>query len=224
MGEAMKGRLPHSNALPIPIPTMAHNYLANHFTEAVLAEQERYYGRRQTPPPSSGIDPLGEAEAGFIASRDSFYIASVTEDGAPYLQHRGGPVGFLQVVGPNTLAFADLSGNRQLLTVGHLQRDNRVAMFLMDYPSRSRLKMDGRAAAIAAADDPDLAARIAPLGVPARMIERIFLIEVTAFDWNCPKFITPRFTAAEVDEVVAPLKARIAELEAQIASNNTPET
>lgn len=202
---------------------MAHNYLANHFTEAVLAEQERYYGRRQTPPPASGIDPLGEAEAEFIASRDSFYIASVTEDGAPYLQHRGGPVGFLRRVGLNTLAFADLSGNRQLLTVGHLQRDNRVAMFLMDYPSRSRLKIDGRAKVVAAADDADLTAQVAPTGIAPRMIERIFLIEVTAYDWNCPKYITPRFTAAEVEEVVAPLKARIAELEARLGSNNTPQ-
>ena len=120
------------------------------------------------------------------------------------------------MIDAGTLAFADLGGNRQLLTVGHVKRDDRVALFLMDYPGRQRLKIDGRARFSPAGEDPAFAARLAPPGVPARAVERIVRIAVTAFDWNCPKYITPRFTAAEVAQVVAPLRARIAELEARL--------
>lgn len=195
---------------------MARNYLATHLTPGVQAEQARAYGRAQAAPASEGPDALGPDEAGFIAARDSFYLASVTEDGAPYVQYRGGPPGFLHVLDAGTLAFADLGGNRQLLTVGHVKRDDRVALFLMDYPGRRRLKIDGRARFTPAADEPELAARLAPPGVPARVVERVVRIAVTAFDWNCPKYITPRFTVAEVEEAVAPLHARIAELEARL--------
>lgn len=197
---------------------MARNYLTTHLTPGVRAEQELAYGRAQVAPVSAGPDLLGPDEASFIAARDSFYLASVTEDGAPYVQHRGGPPGFLQVIDAGTLAFADLGGNRQLLTVGHVKRDDRVALFLMDYPGRQRLKIDGRARFSPAGEDPEFAARLAPPGVPALAVERIVRIAVTAFDWNCPKYITPRFTAAEVAEVVAPLRARIAELEARLRS------
>lgn len=195
---------------------MARNYLATHFTPSVLAEQTRYYGRAQTPPASAGPDALGPAEAEFIAMRDSFYIASVTETGAPYIQHRGGPAGFLRVLDERTLAFADFGGNRQMLTVGHVRREDRVALFLMDYPSRSRLKIDGRARITPAAEEPELASQLVPPALSPRAVERIFRIEVAAFDWNCPKYITPRYTAAEVQEVAAPLLARIAELEARL--------
>lgn len=195
---------------------MSRHYLATHLTPGVQAEQASAYGRAQVAPASGGPDLLGPDEAGFIAARDSFYLASVTEDGAPYVQHRGGPPGFLLVIDAGTLAFADLGGNRQLLTVGHVKRDDRVALFLMDYPGRQRLKIDGRARFSPAGEDPEFAARLAPPGVPARAVERIVRIAVTAFDWNCPKYITPRFTAAEVAEVVAPLRARIAELEARL--------
>lgn len=197
---------------------MARNYLATHLTPGVLAEQARYYGRAQPPPTSAGPDALGPDEADFVAARDSFYIASVTEDGAPYLQHRGGPPGFLRVLDARTLAFADFGGNRQMLTVGHVRREERVALFLMDYPARQRLKIDGRARVTPAADEPELAARLVPSGAVPRAVERIFRIEVTAFDWNCPKYITLRFTVAEVEEAVAPLRARVAELEARLRS------
>jgi predicted pyridoxine 5'-phosphate oxidase superfamily flavin-nucleotide-binding protein len=195
---------------------MGRHYLATHLTPGVRAEQELAYGRAQVAPVSGEPDLLGPDEAGFIAARDSFYLASVTEGGAPYVQHRGGPPGFLHVIDAGTLAFADLGGNRQLLTVGHVKRDDRVALFLMDYPGRQRLKIDGRARFSPAGEDLAFAARLTPPGVPARAVERIVRIAVTAFDWNCPKYITPRFTAAEVAEVVAPLRARIAELEARL--------
>lgn len=197
---------------------MARNYLATHFTPDVLAAQSEAYGKAQAAPVSLGSDPLGPDEAGFIAARDSFYLASVNEAGAPYIQHRGGATGFLHVLDASTLAFADLGGNRQLLTIGHLRREDRVALFLMDYPGRRRLKIDGRAQVVAASAMPELVARLAPAGVPMRVIERVVRITVTAFDWNCPKYITPRFTAAEVAEVIAPLRARIAELEARLAT------
>ncbi|WP_216901607.1 pyridoxamine 5'-phosphate oxidase family protein [Synechococcus sp. CCY 9618] len=179
---------------------MSLHYLHTHLTPAVGEAQRQAYGRVQAVPPASAPDRLGEREISFIAARDSFYIASLTEAGAPYLQHRGGPPGFLRVVDGQTLECPDFSGNRQLLTTGHLRRDPRVALFLMDYPARRRLKIDGSAEVVAADGE-------------GPQVERMFRIRVEAFDWNCPQFITPRFTAAEVEEQLRPLRRRIAELE-----------
>ncbi|KEF43144.1 MAG: pyridoxamine 5'-phosphate oxidase [Cyanobium sp. CACIAM 14] len=183
---------------------MSQQYLHRHLSAAVLEAQRLAYGHHQTVPAASGPDRLGAKESTFIAARDSFYIASLTESGAPYLQHRGGPPGFLQVLDPRTLTFADFGGNRQLLTTGHLRRDPRVALFLMDYPARRRLKIDGTAEVLAADGE---APEVAPEA------ERVFRIHVEAFDWNCPQFITPRYTAAEVEEQLRPLRQRISELE-----------
>ena len=201
---------------------MSRHYRATLFTPEVLAAQQAAYGQAQSTPPSTGPDFLGPDEAAFIESRDSFYIASVNSDGWPYLQHRGGPRGFLRVLDPHTLGFADLRGNRQLLTTGNLATENRVSLVLMDYPQRQRLKLIGRAATLSLADDPALAARLAPEGVPAGTIERYVRINVAGFDWNCPKYITPRYTADEVGKLVAPLRQRIAELEAQIRTQPSP--
>lgn len=169
-----------------------------------------------------GADRLGAAEAAFIAARDSFYIASVNPDGWPYIQHRGGPAGFLRMLDAQRLGFADFAGNRQYLTLGNVDTDDRVALFLMDYPNRRRLKLLGR---MHVADEATVAALAEP-GYRAR-VERGFVIEVAAFDWNCPQHITPRFTEAELAPALAPisqkldaldreniaLRARIAELE-----------
>lgn len=205
---------------------MAHHYLSTALTPSVRRAQEAYYGRSQHVPPAPGPDALGEDEQFFIQSRDSFYLATVTEDGWPYIQHRGGPPGFLKVLDAHTLGFADFSGNRQLLTTGNVAANDRVALFLMDYPQRTRLKLNGHAEVIAAKDDPALAAEFAPVGVPERAVERMFRIRVTGFDWNCPKFITPRFTTEEIEEATAPLKRRVAELEAKLAAAGraTPPT
>ena len=176
----------------------------------------RYYGRRETVEAEgeTAHEELTHAERAFIAARDSFYLATVTEKGWPYVQHRGGPRGFLRVLGPRTLAFADVRGNRQLLSAGNLAGSDRVALFLMDYPQRSRLKILGHASVLAAAEATELAAQ---LSVPkAATVERVVRIEVVAFDWNCPKYITPRYTQDEVEEWVEPLKKRIAELEAKL--------
>lgn len=195
---------------------MAHQFLNTFLTEPVLGQQEASYGRSQRVPSTSASDELGVGEAEFIGQRDSFYIASVNPDGWPYIQHRGGPAGFLKLLDAHTLAFADFSGNRQLLTAGHVTANDRVALFLMDYPHRERLKIIGHAEIVSAKSDPVLAAALTPKGASAQQVERIFKIRVTGFDWNCPKYITPRYTAEEVTAAVAPLHRRIAELEAAL--------
>jgi predicted pyridoxine 5'-phosphate oxidase superfamily flavin-nucleotide-binding protein len=197
---------------------MAHQFISTNFTDPVLRAQEAYYGRSQKVPPAPGPDELGADEEFFIGRRDSFYLASVNQDGWPYIQHRGGPRGFLKVLDGHTLGFADFSGNRQLLTTGNVAANDRVALFLMDYPRRERLKIIGRAEVIPAKANPALAAELAPEGIPVRLVERMFLIRVVGFDWNCPKYITPRFTADEIEQAAAPLRNRITELEAALAA------
>jgi len=197
---------------------MAGRFLETYFTPDVLAAQSHYYGRSQAIPPQAERDPLGAEEAEFIARRDSFYMATVTSDGWPYIQHRGGPAGFLKVLDEQTLGFADFKGNRQLVSTGNLAASTRVALFLMDYPRRERLKILGHARVLDARDDPALADELTPTPELRGKVERVFLINVISFDWNCPQYITPRYTAEEVTEAVAPLKHRIAELEAQLKS------
>lgn len=194
---------------------MAHRFLDIAFTPQVLAAQERYFGRAQVLPPSTHDDPLGPEEQAFIESRDSFYLSSVSETVWPYMQHRGGPPGFVQVISPQEIAFADYKGNRQMLTTGNVSTNDRVCLFLMDYPHRQRLKLLGHAEVLDAREYPDLVARLAAPEL-RKQVERIFRIRIVSFDWNCPKYITPRYTLAEVEAAVAPLKARIAELEARL--------
>ncbi len=201
---------------------MAHNYLSTTFTPAVLAEQARYYGKPQHVPPSPGPDELGASEQVFIESRDSFYLATVGADGWPYLQHRGGPRGFLKVLDERTLAFADLGGNRQLISTGNLVGNDRASLFLMDYPRRQRLKLLGHVEVLPARDHAALAAEVAPEGIAVRLVERIFRIRITAYDWNCPKYITPRFTPEEVERAAAPLKQRLTALEAALLAAGLP--
>jgi predicted pyridoxine 5'-phosphate oxidase superfamily flavin-nucleotide-binding protein len=131
------------------------------------------------------------------------------------MQHRGGKPGFLHVVNPTTLAFADYRGNRQMLSTGNVQVNDRVCLFLMDYPQRTRLKILGHARVEDARQHPELVAKFSTPDV-LRIVERVFIIEVISFDWNCPKYITPRYTAVEVEAAVAPLRQRIAELEAEL--------
>lgn len=194
---------------------MATKYLDLMFTDSVGRAQKQYYGRAVTIAGAPERDPLGQAEAEFIAARDSFYLGSISEAGWPYIQHRGGPKGFLRVVNETTLAFADYKGNRQLLTTGNVSVDDRVALFLMDYQNRARLKVLGHARVEDARAHPELVAQLVdPKMLPA--VERLVFIDVVSFDWNCPKYITPRYSLEEVEELAGSLRARIVELESEL--------
>lgn len=157
-----------------------------------------------------------EHEAAFIAARDSFYLASVSQSGWPYIQHRGGPPGFLVMLDAVTLGFADYRGNRQYISLGNVADDDRVALFLMDYPRRRRLKLLARMTPHDLKAKPELAGRLATPGYRA-VPERGFTLRLEAFDWNCPQHVTPRFTTQEVEEAIAPLRASLAHLEAENA-------
>ncbi len=196
---------------------MAMKYLDVMLTDSVCRAQKQYYGAAGQIAGASTRDPLGPEEQAFISARDSFYLGTVNEDGWPYIQHRGGPVGFLRVLNPSTLAFADYKGNRQLLSTGNVSVNDRVALFLMDYKHRERLKVLGHARIEEASAKPELTEKVAHPHLRANA-ERVVVIDVISFDWNCPKYITPRYSLAEVEELAAPLRARIAELERQLRS------
>jgi len=177
---------------------MAAKFMQLMLTPDVRAAQDRYFGKHQTVANAPEGDEFTAEEIAFIAARDSFYMATTNSDGWPYLQHRGGPAGFLKVLGSRRLGFADFKGNRQLLTTGNLDGDGRVALLLMDYPNRARLKVLGHARVLDAREHPGLADQLSPASELRGKIERLFLIETVSFDWNCPQYITPRFTAAEL--------------------------
>ena len=200
---------------------MGHRFAEIAFTPNVRDAQEENGSRRSYARMEDGRthhNALGEQETAFISARDSFYLATVSETGWPYIQHRGGPKGFLKVLDEKTVAFADFKGNRQYVSVGNLAGDDRVSLILVDYPNRARLKILGRAR-IVGADDPGLLKRLAPENYRA-VIERAFVITVEAFDWNCPQHITPRFTVPEIEDEIRPLRQRIADLEARLRDRN----
>ena len=152
--------------------------------------------------------------AGFIAERDSFYLGSASADGQPYIQHRGGPAGFLKVLDKRTLAFADFSGNRQYISMGNLSENDKVFLFLMDYPNRRRIKIWGRGEVVE--NDAELLEKLVDADYKARP-ERVFLFHVEAWDANCPQHIQPRFTQEQLEPLVHQLQDRIIELEAKLA-------
>ena len=198
---------------------MAHRFAQIMFTAAVKDVQARMGSRganeRFDDPDALSADRLGPAEQEFIAARDSFYLATVSETGWPYVQHRGGPPGFLKVIDARTIGFVDYRGNRQYVSVGNLTRDDRVSLILVDYPNRRRLKIVGRSRLVDARTDPGIIERLRDADYDAR-IERALVIGIEGFDWNCPQHITPRFTEAEVAEAVAPLRSRLAAAEARL--------
>jgi uncharacterized protein len=199
---------------------MADKFLQIMLTPAVQQAQDKYFGKHQVVENPAETNELTNSEAYFIASRDSFYLATISETGWPYLQHRGGPPGFVKILGPNLIGFADFRGNRQLISTGNLGVTDRVALFMMDYPHRTRLKLLGHARVLDACEHPELIDQLAPELLRSKA-ERLVLIQIISYDWNCPQYITPRFTASEVGKYVAPLKARIAQLEAQLASRES---
>lgn len=187
---------------------MTHRFAETVFTESVKAQQKVYGSLEHNQNLQASFGPNDELrprEAEFIARRDSFYLATVSETDWPYVQHRGGPPGFLKVLGPKLLAYADFRGNTQLVSAGNLSVNDRCSLILMDYPNRRRLKILGRIRVENAADiAEEILTRIAMPDYGA-VIERIFLIDLIAFDWNCPQHITRRFTEAEFLEMSASL-------------------
>ncbi|WP_439813745.1 pyridoxamine 5'-phosphate oxidase family protein [Zavarzinia sp. CC-PAN008] len=223
MKQPVPGRADWAHSPGVPIGTgnlaMTYTYLDLTRTPGVKAAQaangaagmwDDFTGDRQ-------FDRFTEAEVAFIAARDSFYMATVSETGWPYVQHRGGPAGFLTVLDDRTLGFADYRGNRQYISLGNLAGNDRVSLFLMDYPNRRRLKILARAEVRKPADDPDLARRLSRPTYRA-VAERLFVLHLEAFDWNCSQHIQPRFTTAEVAEATHKMGARIAALEAENAA------
>ena len=184
---------------------MTRHYFDVAFTPKVLNAQKEngsqdVYGK--LIPNSEQADPLTEAEAAFMMARDSFYMASVNEDGWPYIQHRGGPRGFIKILSPHQFAIADYRGNRQYVSLGNIRHDDRVSLFFMDYPNRRRLKMFARVRDISLESDPDLIATFTDADYKAK-VERGLVFTVEAFEWNCPQHITPRFTVEEAQAYAA---------------------
>jgi predicted pyridoxine 5'-phosphate oxidase superfamily flavin-nucleotide-binding protein len=203
------------------------SYGAHMFTTAVQAEQDkagtrekyaRVYETRLRGPMDADV-------RAFLESRTSLYIASVSETGWPYVQHRGGPAGFVKILSEDRIGFADYKGNKQFITTGNLAKSDRVSLFAMDYVRKARLKLIGHATMIPAAEDPALAAQLATEGQGP--VERLMTIRIVALDWNCPQYITPRFDTEELTALVGPelskLETRIAELEAENAALRTEQ-
>lgn len=195
---------------------MTYGFLDIAITPGVLAAQasmgadhawQDFKGHRE-------FDRFTDSEAAFIAARDSFYMATVSETGWPYVQHRGGPRGFLKLIDAQTLAFADYRGNRQYISTGNLATNDRACLFLMDYTRRARLKIYMHVEILGPEDEPALTAQVTDAAYGAK-IERIYRLRLQAFDWNCPQHITPRYTEQEVSAAVAPLRERLAQLETE---------
>ncbi|MGH1462861.1 MAG: pyridoxamine 5'-phosphate oxidase family protein [Neptuniibacter sp.] len=180
---------------------MSHRFSELTFTPAVLKMQqhfgsaERASGVRNRMP---SFNRFSQRETEFIQMRDSFYMASVSEDGWPYIQHRGGEKGFLRVVNDSSLVFANYSGNGQYQSLGNLSANNRVALFLMDYPKQRRLKVLGKAEFLNTDNLPKELDRLKSDFLAEQRVESIVQIHLEAFDWNCPQYITPRYSEAEL--------------------------
>jgi predicted pyridoxine 5'-phosphate oxidase superfamily flavin-nucleotide-binding protein len=198
---------------------MTSRYLHQLFTPSVNAAQEAQGSRQafaRAEGPAGEPDRLTPREEAFISMRDSFYMATNNASGWPYLQHRGGPDGFVKILDEGRLGFADFRGNRQYVSLGNLAVDDRASLFFMDYVSRARLKVLGRIRSIDLGESPALAAMLVDEDYGAK-VERGLIVEIDSYDWNCPQHITPRYTASEIDRLVKPLQDRIAELEATLA-------
>ena len=196
---------------------MAKNYASLAFTDPVKKMQEKVGSRVSYERMEKGtyVDGLTENEIDFIANRDSFYIATIGENGYPYIQHRGGPKGFLKVLDTKRLGFIDFRGNAQYISVGNIATHNQVAMIMVDYPARARLKIYAQAKIIELNEDHKLREQ---LDLKEYMVrpERMMVFDIDAYDWNCPQHITPRYTAEEINEAFVPQREQIAHLEQEV--------
>ncbi|UKK83317.1 pyridoxamine 5'-phosphate oxidase family protein [Sphingopyxis sp. BSN-002] len=200
---------------------MARNYRHTLFDDTVKALQEQHGSRASYAKMDAGADgtpdTLTDKEIAFIEARDSFYMASVNPEGWPYMQHRGGPAGFLRHISGNRIGFADYRGNKQYISTANLMGNDRVSLFLMDYPNKERLKLVGHAHGVELADDPAAVTALMPEGYRATP-ERAFFIDVIGWEWNCSQHITPRFTEAEISAAIKPMAAELNQLRAEVAA------
>ena len=192
---------------------MAKHFMEFAFNDSVRRVQEKYGTRvpyQKMESKSEFRNKLTWQEKSYIKSRDSFYMSTVSEDGWPYMQFRGGPKGFLKAIDENTLAFADFRGNGQYISVGNINSTRKTVLFLMDYANQQRLKIWAETEVFHAADHPELLEKVEMSGYEAT-IERIFIFKVHAFDWNCPQHITPRYTKEEIENGALELNQEIIE-------------
>jgi len=185
---------------------MRPDYMKTLFTPAVqdLQKDAGSYGSyARATARADGAGELGPDEAGFLAAADHFYLASVGETGWPYVQHRGGPAGFLRVLGPRQIGYADFRGNQQFISAGNVSADPRVSLLVMDYANQARLKLLGRLRFVPIEEaDEALRKQLIPAGYPAR-VDRLALIDIEGYDWNCPQHIVPRYTREQMAALVA---------------------
>jgi predicted pyridoxine 5'-phosphate oxidase superfamily flavin-nucleotide-binding protein len=202
---------------------MSRRYPAIAFTDDVKAVQhergsDTFYDRKRIAGAASAEpDALTDDEVEFLAERDGFYLATVSETGWPYVQHRGGPPGFVRVLDEQTIGWADFRGNLQYISTGNLGGDDRVAIITVDYARRRRLKIFGHARIVTADEDPDLIRSLSDPSYDA-VVERGVVVTVDAYDWNCPQHITPRFSAAELEPALTDMRQRLSDLEAENAA------
>lgn len=196
---------------------MAKNYPALAFTDAVKKMQDKLgsrasYARLEK---NTFVDGLTESEINFISDRDSFYMATISENGFPYIQHRGGPKGFLKVLDPKRLGVIDFKGNAQYISVGNIATHNNVSLIMVDYPARARLKIFAKAEVIELKDDPTLFSLLDLDGYKFRP-ERMMIFHIEAYDWNCPQHITPRYTVEDIEEIFASQQEYVNNLEEEV--------
>ncbi|MEH3141361.1 MAG: pyridoxamine 5'-phosphate oxidase family protein [Mycobacterium kyogaense] len=201
---------------------MSKRYGSIAFTRAVRSVQEQhgsatFYGRKaDSGAATSGPDRLTDDERGYLAEQDHFYLATVGETGWPYVQFRGGPAGFVRVLDDHSVGWADFRGNLQYISTGNMGGEQRVALIFLDYAHRRRLKVFGHARIVTAEQNPELVASMTDPTYDA-VVERAVVVGIAAYDWNCPQHITPRYTAAELDGALEPMRRRLAALEAENA-------
>jgi len=193
------------------------NYEQIAFTDAVKKLQELHGSRMAYERMEEGDHETGftAAESSFISSRDSFYMASISQTGYPYIQHRGGPKGFIKVLDDVTLGLVDFSGNKQYISVGNAAENSKVSLILMDYPQKARLKLFADIKVVEIAEDPELFEKLDPAGYKHKA-ERMLIFSVKGYSWNCPQHITPRYTLEEIETAFAARNGYVQSLEEEI--------
>lgn len=196
---------------------MAKNFAEIAFTDAVKKLQEKHGSRKsyERMEKFNEVDGLTDNEVSFIQNRDSFYLATIGKKEFPYIQHRGGPKGFLKVLDSKRLGFVDFVGNKQYVSVGNMVTNNNVSLIMIDYPTRTRLKIFAKAEVVELKDNPELYDELDLKDYKFRP-ERMMIFHIEAYDWNCPQHITPRYSVDEIQKVFIQQQKYIRSLEEEI--------